>query len=288
MFRAQNRQALDSDDTVIPMEPLNYRLDQFLEQVDQLRKLSRDWEEDIMQVKKLQDQILSSPIPDDQAKQEMDRLTSTIKSSAVAIRSKLKEIELVVLKGEDESKETGIVSAELRIQKTQYSTLQRSFVDTMNSYSAAQTEYLDNCKARIKRQLEIVGSPYSDEDVERMIEDDSLAQNIFTQGIIHRTEEAKSMLADIEARHKDIIKLEKSITELHEMFSELADLVANQGEMIDRIETHVNEAQDAVEKGKEEIEIGHGEQISARMKKFYITIILLLVILFIGLIVYLT
>ena len=36
------------------------------------------------------------------------------------------------------------------------------------------------------------------------------------------------MLADIEARHNDIIKLEKSIKELHEMFMEMAVLIENQ------------------------------------------------------------
>ncbi|CAG7725815.1 unnamed protein product, partial [Allacma fusca] len=276
-IRAQNRLDSDSDDgpgsvgdppsyedTVIPMEPLNYGMKQFFEQVDQLRKLTTELEEDVVQVKKLQSKILSSPIPDDRAKQELDRLMSTIKTSSVVVRSKLKEIERVVLKEEDESKQTGIVSADLRIQKTQHSALLRSFVATMNSYSAAQTEYRDKCKARIKRQLEIVGGPYSDEDVERMIEDDSLAQSVFTQGIIQQTEQARQMLADIEARHNDIIKLEKSIRELHEMFLEMAVLVENQGEMVDRIETHVTQAQDAVDKAEEQLGQAQKLQTSAR------------------------
>lgn len=36
------------------------------------------------------------------------------------------------------------------------------------------------------------------------------------------------MLADIEARHTDILKLEQSITELHSMFMDMAILVENQ------------------------------------------------------------
>ena len=36
------------------------------------------------------------------------------------------------------------------------------------------------------------------------------------------------MLADIEARHNDILKLEKSIRELHEMFLEMAILIESQ------------------------------------------------------------
>lgn len=38
----------------------------------------------------------------------------------------------------------------------------------------------------------------------------------------------RQTLADIEARHADIKKLEKSIVELHEMFLDMATLVESQ------------------------------------------------------------
>ena len=51
---------------------------------------------------------------------------------------------------------------------------------------------------------------------------------VFTQGIIMDTAAAKQTLADIEARHADIIKLETSIKELHDMFMDMAMLVDSQ------------------------------------------------------------
>ena len=51
---------------------------------------------------------------------------------------------------------------------------------------------------------------------------------VFTQGIIMDTAQAKQTLADIEARHADIIKLETSIKELHDMFIDMAMLVESQ------------------------------------------------------------
>lgn len=50
---------------------------------------------------------------------------------------------------------------------------------------------------------------------------------LFLQLII-QTEQEKERLADIEARHNDIIKLEKSIGELHDMFIDMAMIVENQ------------------------------------------------------------
>jgi t-SNARE complex subunit (syntaxin) len=41
-------------------------------------------------------------------------------------------------------------------------------------------------------------------------------------------EKAKQSVTQIEARHRDITKIEKSITELHSMFLDLAQLVAAQ------------------------------------------------------------
>jgi t-SNARE complex subunit (syntaxin) len=46
------------------------------------------------------------------------------------------------------------------------------------------------------------------------------------------TAQAKQSLADIEARHGDIIKLEKSIKELHDMFIDMAALVQTQVEFV--------------------------------------------------------
>ena len=77
------------------------------------------------------------------------------------------------------------------------------------------------------------------------------------------TAQAKQSLADIEARHGDIMKLEKSIKELHDMFIDMAALVQTQvqstivyrfllmfsflqGEMIDRIEFNVVQSENYV------------------------------------------
>ena len=76
------------------------------------------------------------------------------------------------------------------------------------------------------RQLEITGRTTTNEELENMLEQGNSA--VFTQGIIMDTAQAKQTLADIEARHADIIKLETSIKELHDMFMDMAMLVESQ------------------------------------------------------------
>lgn len=78
--------------------------------------------------------------------------------------------------------------------------------------------------------LSLAGKQVGDEDLEEMIESNN--PGVFTQGIITDTQQAKQTLADIEARHNDIMKLETSIRELHDMFMDMAMLVESQVRII--------------------------------------------------------
>lgn len=55
----------------------------------------------------------------------------------------------------EQEEQTGKSSADLRIRKTQHSTLSRKFVEVMTEYNRTQTDYRERCKSRIQRQLEI-------------------------------------------------------------------------------------------------------------------------------------
>uniref|UniRef100_A0A8D0FYB1 Syntaxin-1B n=1 Tax=Strix occidentalis caurina TaxID=311401 RepID=A0A8D0FYB1_STROC len=137
-------------------------------------------------------------------------------------------------------------SADLRIRKTQHSTLSRKFVEVMTEYNATQSKYRDRCKDRIQRQLEITGRTTTNEELEDMLESGKLA--IFTDDIKMDSQMTKQALNEIETRHNEIIKLETSIRELHDMFVDMAMLVESQGEMIDRIEYNVEHSVDYVER----------------------------------------
>lgn len=66
------------------------------------------------------------------------------------------------------------------------------------------------------------------------------------------TQQARQTLADIEARHDDIMKLEKSIREVHDLFVDMATLIQKQGDKIDSIESHVTNTRSFVEKAVEQ------------------------------------
>ncbi|EYC36028.1 hypothetical protein Y032_0944g3150 [Ancylostoma ceylanicum] len=216
-------QSEDEQDDDMHMDTGNAQyMEEFFEQVEEIRGSVDLIANSVEEVKKKHSAILSNPVNDPKTKEELDELMASIKRTANKVRGKLKLIENAI--EHDES--AGAGNADLRIRKTQHSTLSRRFVEVMTDYNKTQTDYRERCKGRIQRQLDIAGKQVGDEDLEEMIESGN--PGVFTQGIITDTQQAKQTLADIEARHNDIMKLESSIRELHDMFMDMAMLVESQ------------------------------------------------------------
>lgn len=64
-------------------------------------------------------------------------------------------IYIVIEQSIEQEEQNNKSSADLRIRKTQHSTLSRKFVEVMTEYNRTQTDYRERCKGRIQRQLEI-------------------------------------------------------------------------------------------------------------------------------------
>ncbi|XP_072163468.1 syntaxin-like isoform X2 [Diadema setosum] len=241
-------------------------MEEFFEQVEEIRNSIDKISKNVEEVKKKHSDILSAPQADEKVKEELEELMNDIKKTANKVRGKLKVMEQSI----EQEESSKMNSADVRIRKTQHSTLSRKFVEVMTDYNSTQTDYRERCKGRIQRQLEITGKSTTDDELEDMLESGNPA--IFTSGIIMDTQQAKQTLRDIEARHNDIIKLENSIRELHDMFMDMAMLVESQGEMIDRIEYNVEQSVDYVETAKMDTKKAVKYQSKARRKKIMIVI----------------
>ncbi|GLH01667.1 Syntaxin-1A [Gryllus bimaculatus] len=212
------------EDHAVDMEGRDGFMDEFFAEVEEIRGMIDKIEASVEEVKKKHSDILSAPQTDEKVKQELEDLMADIKKISFKVRTKLKAIETSIEQDEPSARS----AADLRIRKTQHSTLSRKFVEVMTEYNRTQTDYRERY-----------------EQLEEMLDQGNPA--VLTQGIVMDTQQAKQTLADIEARHADIVKLENSIRELHDMFMDMAVLVESQGEMIDRIEYNVEHAVDYVE-----------------------------------------
>lgn len=240
------------------------QMDLFFSEVEWIRREIEKTRIEISQVKTKHGEILSALQQNPKTKTQLEELNESITRSAKEIRLKLKSLEQTIR--EQEAKDA--TSADLRIRKTQHFANIKLFMDAMTDYNKTQIDFRDANKARIKRQLEIAQRSVTDNELENMLESGN--PQIFTQGIITDTQQARQNLADIEARHEDIIKLEKSIRELHDLFIDMAALIETQGELVDRIDVNVKQTQDYVAEARQETKKAVVYKKKSRKKKFII------------------
>ncbi|NWU22019.1 STX1A protein, partial [Dyaphorophyia castanea] len=300
----------DDDDEVTVSVDRDRFMDEFFEQVEEIRGFIDKISENVEEVKRKHSAILASPNPDERSDQcsppcglweqagKMPPFSSKPAHFLLALvqgvpwgAGRTGASMLWVCSGhgmrwecsqsgcgsapsieQSIEQEEGLnrSSADLRIRKTQHSTLSRKFVEVMSEYNATQTDYRERCKGRIQRQLEITGRTTTSEELEDMLESGNPA--IFSSGIIMDSNITKQALNEIETRHSEIIKLENSIRELHDMFMDMAMLVESQGEMIDRIEYNVEHSVDYVERAVSDTKKAVKYQSKARRKKIMIII----------------
>ncbi|XP_026135837.1 syntaxin-3 isoform X5 [Carassius auratus] len=229
----------DDEDVEIAVDNPAF-MDEFFSQIEDIRHSIDKIDENVAEVKKLYSVILSAPTSDQKTQDDLEALTNDIKKMANNARNKLKTIERNL-----EMEEVERVSADMRIRKSQHAVLSRKFVDVMTKYNEAQLDFREKSKGRIQRQLEITGKSTTDEELEEMLEGGNAA--VFTAGIVD-SGISKQALSEIEARHKDIVRLESSIKELHDMFVDIAMLVESQGGMIERIENNMDQSVGFVER----------------------------------------
>ncbi|XP_056295686.1 syntaxin 3b isoform X2 [Pseudoliparis swirei] len=254
----------DDEEVEISMDNAAF-MDEFFCQIEDIRSSIDKIDENVAEVKKLFSVILSAPTSDQKTQDDLAAITNDIKKMANNARNKLKTIERNL-----ESEEQERVSADIRIRKSQHAVLSRKFVEVMTKYNEAQVDFRERSKGRIKRQLEITGKATTDAELEEMLESGNSA--VFTAGIVDAGV-SKQALSEIEARHKDIVRLESSIKELHDMFVDIAMLVESQGDIVDNIEQNISKSVDHITVAKEQTKKAVRHRTKARKKMIVIVVV---------------
>ncbi|SCU80968.1 LAME_0B05182g1_1 [Lachancea meyersii CBS 8951] len=127
------------------------------------------------------------------------------------------------------------------------------FLKLIQDYRIIEANYKDQNKEQAKRQYQIIQPEATEDEVEAAISDVG-GQQIFSQALLNanRRGEAKTALAEVQARHQELLKLEKTMAELTQLFNDMEQLVIEQQENIEVIDKNVEEAQQDVEQG-----VGH-------------------------------
>ncbi|XP_063712302.1 syntaxin-1A-like isoform X2 [Symsagittifera roscoffensis] len=254
---------------------------EFFAEIERLKASIGVIEENAGKLGAVHQRMLAEEKPADKDKNEVENLNAEIRTEASNVRSSLKKMETETEKMEEASNHQ--LTVEIRLRKIQQATWSRKFIDLMTEYNRIQNEYRDGCKERIRRQMEAMGKPHDNNELEQMIHSEN--PDVFNQEVMVDDKEQQKKLSEVEMRHREILKLERSLKELHELFMDLARLVENQGETIDRIDNNVQESCRVITAAKVETKKAVKYKKAAKKKKIIIACVVVGVILIIVLII---
>lgn len=106
-------------------------------------------------------------------------------------------------------------------KQAQAENCRQKFLKLIQDYRIIDSNYKEESKEQAKRQYTIIQPEATDEEVEAAINDVN-GQQIFSQALLNanRRGEAKTALAEVQARHQELLKLEKTMAELTQLFSQ--------------------------------------------------------------------
>jgi len=167
-------------------------------------------------------------------------------------------------------------TAKTQMRKNLYQTYIRKFHQVMQDYNRASHDFKKNLQERTRRQLKYVDSKMTDADIEKIVESGK-ANEVMKQALI--SENLADIVREIEDRHLEILKLEQQVLEVFELFRDLATLVDLQQEHLDIIENRIESAAQNVAKGEENLIQARKHQTSARKKRAFLLVCLVVVLL---------
>lgn len=181
----------------------------------------------------------------------------------------------------DEIKNKGAKQTpEIRIRENLVNTLTRKFVEVMKEYQNAQTKYKTEIKKKVKRQVRIVKTDATTEEIDAVFKAGGGSGDVLKNAILsgEPSDAVRNAYINVADKYQDVLTLEASVAELHQMFLDFALLTEQQGELLDQIEHQVKEASDYIDQGNTEMVEAIEIQKSIRYKQLCICMTILTVV----------
>ena len=132
----------------------------------------------------------------------------------------------------------------------------RQFKTSTNSYQNELTEFQNVLKKTQRRQIGVVApKSMTTEEQDKLAENYEAADQFLKQqfDLTDVNDQMLDRLAELEARHNGMLKIEQEVKELQEMWVELHTLIMEQQELLDNIENNVLQTRDYVQSGVKHI-----------------------------------
>lgn len=168
----------------------------------------------------------------------------------------------------------------------QIENVRQRFLELIQEYRLIESKNKEQTKLQTERQYRIIKPDATEDEIRQVVDDGSDSQQIFQQALMqsNRRGEARTVLNEVQSRHRELLKLERTMAELTQLFHDMEELVIEQDQPIQQIEEQVATAQHDIEQG-----VGHTDKAvisarKARKKRMWCFIICLIIVVIIAVI----
>jgi len=215
----------------------------------------------------------------DQEKQirvEMNELIEENSGMFKTIKAELDKMDSEV----KQAKKDNPGESETRFKEMNFNAVRSKFTDILKESQNVQVEFQSAMKTKVTRQVKLLDSKLTPEQVETICNDPQGAENLLASIMIGPGHtKLFNQVSDIQDKHKDILKLEHSVATIHQLFQDMALLVHHQGEMLENIEIEMTKAHDYIQKGVKQLDKAKKSHIKSKKCQCYLLIALLIIIL---------
>lgn len=216
-----------------------------------------------------------------QLTKSIERIMSRSTGAGQSVKRALDEIKASIAAG----KKSGAKGMAARTNL--FNSSAKDFHGVMQEYNSEYSAVKHRITENKKRQLRNLptDTPLSEEQIESVLDAGKEGEVMQKAMMMEDLSNLQDIVADVEERHAEILKLERQVIELLELFKDLSMLVDQQGEKIDVIDQHIVRTKDNTEKGEKALVSAEKSQIAARKKRCILLLILvavLVVILVLG------
>ncbi|KAB5525730.1 t-SNARE [Coniochaeta sp. 2T2.1] len=233
---------------------------------------------EIGEIRSLQHAALGSTNPDREQAQ-VEEQVQRFRLTAQDVRAQIQ-----ALKNEAGADQTKVQHVNL---------LMKDFRSRYDTLLQLESNFNRSLRGQMERQYRAVNPDASEEEIQAVVQGRTAADGgIFQQALLNsRTNEARSVLGNVQARHNEIQRIERSMQELAELFQDLDTMVVQQEAVVANAERQTEQTTENINKGTEEVDKGIAHARRTRRNKwicFWIVVLIILIAIAIGVAVGLT
>lgn len=198
---------------------------------------------------------------------QIDALVSESQSLQNDLKNRIKNVQTQAAQSKDQHK------------MDQAESCRKRFLEIIQEYRVVESNNREQTKVQAERQYRIIKPDASDDEVRAAVEDGN-SQQYFQQALVqsNRRGEARTVLNEVQVRHRELLKLEKTMAELTQLFHDMEEMIIEQDQPIQQIDEQIHTAQHDIEQG-----VGHTNKAvtsakKARKKKIWCLVICLIII----------